>query len=378
MKNKITIKNIQDIETFENIRKDWDRLLSHSPVKSVFLTWEWLYGWWKVYGADKELWLVTAWQDAELVGIAPLMRETRKKFGLSLHTIVNLGTPQNDVGGFLFDEKDTDIPTLLLEYLAQNKNKWDIIELNEFKSDGAEHKILETQSRTNHFLWREEKNPHYFITLEANWEKFSERLAKKFRYNLRRGLRLAEEIGAVEIKHFTGNEVTWDVFQTVIEINGHANYPRLYHSQSEQALIKELTEQKTSNAGWLDVYILWVNNEAIAYEYGFVYEGRFEDWRSGFDTRFPSNVSIGKVLAMQVVQKCIQENYKEIDFLRGDEAYKQEWMPSQREFINMRIFNNKKIPAVFAYLWLEKIKPLLKKSDEKPEQSTAEKDESKE
>jgi hypothetical protein len=81
---------------------------------------------------------------------------------------------------------------------------------------------------------------------------------------------------------------------------------------------------------------------------------------------------------MQVVQKCIQENYKEIDFLRGDEAYKQEWMPSQREFINIRIFNNKKIPAVFAYLWLEKIKPLLKKSDEKQEQNTAEKDESKE
>jgi len=68
------------------------------------------------------------------------------------------------------------------------------------------------------------------------------------------------------------------------------------------------------------------------------------------------------VLAMQVVQKCIQENYNEIDFLRGDESYKQEWMPSERSFSNIRLFNNGRIFAVFAYWWLQKINPALKKS----------------
>jgi CelD/BcsL family acetyltransferase involved in cellulose biosynthesis len=253
------------------------------------------------------------------------------------------------------------VPASLWEYLAQNKNKWDIIEFNEFTFGGFEHQILKGQSQAAQFLWREEKNDHYFITLQDTWEKFSERLGRKFRYNLRRALRLAEEIGPVEIRHFSGEQVTWEVFQTVIEINRHANHPRLYSSQTEQALIRELTEQTSPKQGWLDVYILSVNNEAIAYEYGFAYEGRFEDWRSGFDTRFPANVSVGKLLAMQVVQKCIQEKYNEIDFLRGDESYKQEWMPLHREFVNMRIFNKKSIPAVIAYLWLEKVKPLFKK-----------------
>lgn len=360
--SKLIIKNIQDAETFKSIQKNWDQLLADSPTKSVFLTWEWLYSWWKVNGNNKELWLITAWRGDEIVGIAPLMRETRKKFGLSLHAIVNLGTPQNDVGGFLFNPKDVDVPHSLYNYLDQNKDKWDIVELNEFASNGPEHNLLENLSLNNRLLWREEKNSHYFITLENNWEKFSERLARKFRYNLRRALRLAEEIGKVEIEHFSGNTATWEAFQTVIEINRHANYPRLYNSPSEQMLIKELIEQTTSGQSWLDIYILSVNNKPVAYEYGFVYEKRFEDWRSGFDTRFPANVSIGKVLAMQVVQKCIQENYNEIDFLRGDESYKQEWMPSERSFSNIRLFNNGRIFAVFAYWWLQKIKPALKKS----------------
>jgi hypothetical protein len=51
----------------------------------------------------------------------------------------------------------------------------------------------------------------------------------------------------------------------------------------------------------------------------------------------------------------------------------------QREFINIRIFNNKKVPAIFAYLWLEKIKPLLKKSIKAAEQNNnVTKDEGKE
>jgi len=293
-----------------------------------------------------------------------------------LRAIVNMGTPQNDVGGFLFNDEGSEVPLLLWNYLAENKSKWDIIELNEFTFSGTEHKVLRAQSRDKKLLWREEKNIHYFIALEDTWDKFSERLARKFRYNLRRALRLAEEIGPVEIRHFTGNKVTQDVFQTVLEINRHAHYPRLYHSQQEQALIKELTEQTAPRQGWLDVHILSVNNEPIAYEYGFGYEGRFEDWRSGYDTRFPVNISIGKLLAMQVVQKCIQEKYNEIDFLRGDETYKQEWMPSQREFVNIRIFNNKSPQAVLAYLWLEKIKPLLKKPVVEQPTSEESKDES--
>lgn len=357
--NEIKVRNIQDIETFENIRAEWDRLLQRNVFKSAFITWEWINGWWQANGIGRKLWLVTAWQADELVGAAPLMLEIRKKFGFPLRTIVNIGTPQADVGGGLFynDAVTFDV----WNYLAQNKNNWDILELNELVKDGIECQTAQKAFTFDRFAWREEHKTHYYISLENSWENFSERLARKFRYNLRRALRLAEEIGPVEIRRYTGAQVTWEVFQIIIEINRHANYPRLYNSQTEQLLIRKLVEQSQPKQGWLDVYILWVNGEPIAYEYGFQCEGRFEDWRSGFDTRFPSNISIGKLLAMEVVQKCIQEQYNEIDFLRGVEMYKQEWMPSKREYVSIRIFNRKSLPAMLAYFWLEKIKPILKK-----------------
>jgi len=355
----IEVKIIQNTREFASLCKDWERLLEQSPVKSAFLTWEWLFGWWKVHQENRRLWLIAAWRKGELAGVAPLMRERRRKFGLSLRAVVNLGAPQSDAGGFLF--KDENVLFHLWSRLAQNREEWDMIELNEFARNGAEMQFLRGELAKTDFLWREEGNVHYFIPLEETWDKFSGRLARKFRYNLRRALRLAEEIGPVEICHYSGEQVTWEVFNTVVQINRHAHYPRLYNSQTEQALIRALIDQPQPKQGWLDVYLLRVNGEAIAYEYGFQYEKRFEDWRSGFDTRFPSNISVGKLLAMEVVQQCIREGYTEIDFLRGDETYKQEWEPLQREFASLRVFNRKSPPAVAAHLWLEKVKPLLKK-----------------
>ena len=72
---------------------------------------------------------------------------------------------------------------------------------------------------------------------------------------------------------------------------------------------------------------------------------------------------------MKVTQACISGKYKEIDFLRGDEAYKQEWVPSSRNFTKVRIFNRKKLTAILSYFWLEKIKPYLKKENNEPKDS---------
>ena len=358
MNSDIKIKHIRDTKSFEELKSSWGKLLCNSSVQSTFLTWEWLFAWWQVNNDNKALWLITAWRGEELVGIAPLMLEKRN---ILIRVLTNIGTPQSDVAGFIHTSEDTDAIKSMTQYLVLNKKNWDILELNEFPGAWVEQPEFNQSFDGNAFWTLKDHNQHFYIQLDHdNWEKYSERLARKFRYNLRRALRLAEEIGPVELKHYQGNQVSWDIFKTIVEINRYAHYPRLYNSPSEQKLIKELIEQMALNQNYFEVYILSVNNKPIAYEYGFVYQDRFEDWRSGFDTHLPPNVSIGKVLAMKVTQACISGKYKEIDFLRGDEAYKQDWVPSSREFSRVRIFNRRKLPAAISYFWLEKIKPFLK------------------
>lgn len=357
MSADIRIKNIRDIKSFEDIRPQWEILLSKSGHQSAFLTWEWLYSWWKATNTKRKLWLITAWRDEQVVGIAPLMLETRNSL---LKVLTNLGTPQIDVGGFIHNPNDQDVVKTILEHLVANRSYWDILELNEFPKSWIEQFGPKEKFPDDRFWTLENHNKHFYMQLDAgSWEKYSEKLASKFRYNLRRATRLAEELGPVKLHHYQGKQVNWKIFETIIEINRYANHPKLYNSQNEQSLIRELIEQMGSEQNCFNVYILSVNHEPVAYEYGFSCQRRFEDWRSGFDTRLPSNVSIGKVLAMKVVQDCISEKYLEIDFLRGDEAYKQEWIPNSHDFTKFRVFNKHKPMGALAYFWLTNIKPQL-------------------
>ena len=359
MTNGISIRQLQTLEEFEALKSPWGQLLSKNPTQSAFLTWEWLYSWWNACHGNKRLRLITAWRGSELSGIAPFTLERRGKFGIGLRVLTSLGAPQSDIGGFIYRAGDTEVVDSLFGFLANNQSEWDIIEFHEFPRSCHEQAVLKQNFSQDRSPMMDEIKQHYYIPLEGNWESYQKSLPKKFRYNLGRAVRLAEEIGPVECKYFTGKSMNADVIQTIVEINRHSHYPRLYNLPAEQAFIRTLAEQM-KQFNWFGAYLLFVNKQPVAYEYGFHFNGRFEDWRAGFDTRLSSNISIGKALAKMVIQACYEQANTEVDFLRGDEPYKLEWKPAARDYVNTRLFNRRSLSAIAAYQWLVIIKPRIK------------------
>jgi len=68
----IAIEDIQDTACFEAMRDEWNELLKSSACDCLFLTWEWLYTWWKYLREDRRLHIVAVRRGAELIAIAPL------------------------------------------------------------------------------------------------------------------------------------------------------------------------------------------------------------------------------------------------------------------------------------------------------------------
>ena len=62
-----------------------------------------------------------------------------------------------------------------------------------------------------------------------------------------------------------------------------------------------------------------------------------------------------------VLEKSFEDGLKEVDFMRGAHAYKQEWRPETRIYTQLRFFKRQSPKAMIAYLGLEKIKPLLRR-----------------
>ena len=72
------IETIQNAAGFQELRGEWGELLQASASNSLFLTWEWLYPWWKHLSGDRTLSIVTMRSGGELVAIAPLASRSRR------------------------------------------------------------------------------------------------------------------------------------------------------------------------------------------------------------------------------------------------------------------------------------------------------------
>ena len=326
MPKEILIDRIVTTEGFKDLRDAWAILLETSSSNSAFLSWEWLFAWWESFGETKSLWLITVQTEGKLIGIAPLMIDKRGTGIFKLRILCNIGNsgtnlsiPSTDVGGFIVKSGEKQVVSAIFEYLIEHKREWDILELSELCQEGRELSEFDQSFGQRQFEIIKETKKHYHIPLVNDWESFFAKLTGKFRHNLRRASRLANESGKVDFGYYVGDDVNWALFENIIEVNQYSHHPRLYLFTDQQNFIRKLVELMTDQKR-LIVYILSINGEPAAYEYGFIHDGRFEDWRAGYDTRINPAISIGKLLSMKVIENCIINGCTEIDFLRGDES----------------------------------------------------------
>ncbi len=72
--NLLTIKVIKNKDEFYALKDQWQTLLNKSQSNKLFLSWQWQYSWWLTWGdkLDLKVLILLAYDESELVGIAPL------------------------------------------------------------------------------------------------------------------------------------------------------------------------------------------------------------------------------------------------------------------------------------------------------------------
>src|SRR5438132_12003737 len=71
--SEMITETIQSDEQFLSMREKWNALLQCSASDGVFLTHEWLSSWWRHLGEGRQLSIVTARENGELIGILPVV-----------------------------------------------------------------------------------------------------------------------------------------------------------------------------------------------------------------------------------------------------------------------------------------------------------------
>jgi len=344
----LSIEEITDTGRLKSLAKRWNHLLSESESNNIFLTWEWVFHWWQVYGNGKEL-HVLAVKDLheEIVAIAPFYVRAKKFFsGLSVHEVRFLGTGEDvspDYLDFIIRKGfEHEAIHALVGYLAV-KNGWDIIHLTDMLSTSITAKaIREVATDIGLKVEKSQRAICPYIRLRPDWEEYIGSLSKNMRSNIKRRMRNLE-------KDFKTRYFVWQDMEGLAfvmeklaslhnkrweEKGGEHGFSSKQYKAFHQAVSKEFALK-----GWLQLSCLELNDEIVAILYDYRYGDKIYYYQGGFD---PSlyKYSLGLVLRAYVIQKAIEDGIKEIDLLKGAYEHKYKWTQYDRQTINLTIGKN--------------------------------------
>jgi CelD/BcsL family acetyltransferase involved in cellulose biosynthesis len=345
----IKLKVIDNITDFEQLIPAWDQLYNALPLQSPFSASDWNLTWWKYYGKDNSLCILTIYQDDNLCGIAPLY--IQQKNGIKI--IKFLGSVESDYLDFLLlPEQEKECLNFIFDYLFKQKN-WDILDL----IDIPEKSIL-VQNYTDLLyplstamtLLADIICP--YLQWEQSYDKFLKSKSSNFRYDLKRKLKRAKQLGEVSFR-FIENMDDCISFAKIAEI-----YQKRWKKKATDSIIRSDIGQQFLEAmckiwetkKYLKIPVMTINDKPVAFCLGFIEHNKFYYYIPSFDPEFV-NISPGNLLMEFIVENFQTLGITELDFMKGEESYKLKWSSTFRTNYRLLVANNT-IKSKFIYLSL--------------------------
>lgn len=122
----------------------------------------------------------------------------------------------------------------------------------------------------------------------------------------------------------------------------HTVYQRSWKANEQYAAFIDDLACSLSQQGWLRIAILYVEGRPIAAQFWFVVHGKASIFKLVYDEQW-KHYSPGTILTQYLMAHVIDtDKVQEIDFLTGNDAYKQDWMSQRRERYALYCINKPK------------------------------------
>jgi CelD/BcsL family acetyltransferase involved in cellulose biosynthesis len=337
------IERIATTAGFEKLRDEWEELLRTSASNCVFLTWEWLFAWWKHLAEGRELFILTVRDADGLCAIAPFALSRPSLGRLSpFRSLEFLGT--GEVGSDYLDlivkaGKEQDVWRELAGYLADYRRT---LKLDHLKIDGSligDFSRSLKQHRWQRSLRKSDRSP-YIDLAGHSWESYLATLGSEHRYNFKRRLKNLEkrfEVGFTEARNEEERRYAFSLLVALHQKRWEQTGARgafgvrnlfSFHQQMTRAALQR---------DWLRLYLLWLDKTAVAAIYGFRYRDVFYFYQSGFDPDY-RKWSVGLVIMGLAIKSALEEGVREYDLLYGTEGYKFLWTRQSRDVGTMALY----------------------------------------
>lgn len=304
---------------------EWNALLKDSIQDTPFLRYEYQNTWWEHKGGgewkDAKLFLITARENNQLIGIAPLfIAEYENEPAILLNGSIEISDYLD-----VIVKKDDHAKFIsgLLDFLASSLTEnWSRLDWYNLPDDSPTLLALKEESYKRDWTHHEEVyRPTPRIALNGSFEDYLSRIEKKQRHEIRRKMRRAAE-SELNVKFvLIGQDADIEkeintFFDLMIQDPNKAEF---LHPAMREQMTAVLHEAYKNNYLWLG--FLEIDGVKTAASLNFDYGNKLWGYNSGV-SRSHMDLSPGWVLLSHTIQWCCDNGRYEFDFMRGDEDYK--------------------------------------------------------
>jgi len=364
----ISIELITDYSEFQNLRKEWNMLRENDPLEDmVFLTYEWFDCWWQAYSKKKCLFVLVARENNLIVGIAPLMISRVFFRGLPIRLLSFIDNGNSGHNNFLLrSTRKNEILEKMKNFLLEKRSRWDIWELKRIPPESKNFRILCDVLRSNSILWAQKEGTCApYLRFNSDWQSFVNNLSSKRKKTIRNVENRIQKSGDCRIHKIID-------FEEYKKIKHHLYSIAKDSWQEEKSNSLNTPENKeffarlskaASSKSWLLIWILYLNEEPIAFEYHLKFGERVHGLRSSYKKTY-QKFSPGAFLDYCIVKSLFENGeIKEYDMGGDADFYKQKWTNDYRKHITLHIFNRRlysKLIHAHEHKIISYLRPLLR------------------
>ena len=338
-----TVERIADVSGFEALRDEWSELLRASDSDCLFLTWEWLFTWWKHQAEDRQLSILTVRSEGRLDALAPFCLRPASLSGrrpLQALEFLGNGCVGSDYLDFIVRRGcELEARQAFASALANQRQVLDWTQLRRGRCFAAG--VAAELGRRNWSVSETVTNTCPYVPLAGvSWEEYLATLGAEHRYNFHRKWRRLNRDYSVQFEQVDREEQCAESMDLVMELHNMRWRGRggsdAFHTAALVAFHREFS-RLALNRGWLRLHVLRLNRKPAACLYGFLYGRTFYFYQSGFDSAYQKQ-SVGLVSMGLGIQNAIEEGAEEYDLLHGDEEYKSHWSRESRQLSRLELY----------------------------------------
>ncbi len=315
---------VTDQKGFAGLESQWNVLLTAGGTGTCHSTFEWLFTWWKHFGRDRQLVLVTTAEAGKLVGLAPFYSEADASGNRTLHF---LGEGLSDYADLIVLPERPDITDALMAALLKDHAQWSAVDFEELPEWSVHSSFYERLAAAGgHAVLQGRTVRCPYLPITTTWEDFFSTMGNSFRHDLhnKQNRCLRSGITLQYSSRYTVDSVFLDAvvgLSAKRQLNDEHRSPFVNHPDQEflRDVLPLMGRHHLLRIGELR------NGDAlVSFALAFYWNGVVYDWNTQYDPDY-QQYSVGRMTLVSLIEQTFREKCREFDFMRGEEAYKFQW-----------------------------------------------------